>query len=688
MKNIFLTLSLITTVNATSAFADSKYCVDDGQQDGTSFLTLISKEDGHKLKRSYAPNDLVKVPNDLIWNKSGSKELLRKDALQAFIAMTTAAKANDVTIKIYSGYRSFDSQCSTYASKFPKFKDKFKTEAELSAYVQSISAIPGRSEHQLGATFDLVYPSLGPTLSYPDIKERCPQNKCKEYEWLLNNAHNFGIAMSYPRFSKNLKDETNPITQYNFEPWHWRYVGVESATELFKISQDIGRRLSVLEYAKYKKGLLTFEQLQNPESYLKNRTPQSVTQEIVIGMGGDVSLSRPGSDKLQATGSTFDTFKTWDQMTVGLKTMTAGNDLNFMNLESVVSAKTNVEMPIIEGKKFPQKSHPAGVEYLVNNVGFNMISSANNHAYDYDQLGLDETVRHLKDIQARAGKPVYLSGVGTLDETLRPQIMIVNGLKIAYVAIGMKGDDRPHWEKSWMPSPYRNGMLSVRMCTNGVVEKAMVPCPEYADLKLILQNLASTPADLRIVSIHEGMELSVYLKNGSTPDNDKAETKDGLQRQRSENRNVEAKFNLIKSYGIDLVIGHHTHNVRPIEYDGKSFAAYSLGNLLFLGGKNYSSNDFPLWNRFGLFVKNYYSFVNGKLQLAASQIIPTKNSHISPTYWDALNANKYIDFLNAAGQKSLGPKAVWYTSLNNGTAVYCVPGVEKGQKALALCPQM
>ena len=491
--------------------------------------------------------------------------------------------------------------------------------------------------------------------------------------------------MSYPRYSKDLKVETNPITEYNFEPWHWRYVGVEAATEIYKISQDIGRRLSVIEYAKFKKGLLTFENLQNPDSYLKKRTPQSV-QEIVIGMGGDVSLSRPASDKLEATGASFNSFTTWEQMTNGLKKMTAGNDFNFMNLESVVSTKTNAQMPIIEGKKWPQKSHPAGVEYLVNQVGFNMISSANNHAYDYDQLGIDETVANLKDIQSRAGKQIYLSGVGTLDETLQPRVMEVNGLRIAFVAVGMKGDDRPHWEKSWYPNTDRNGMLSVRMCKNGVVEKAMVPCPEYADLKIILENLAKTPADLRIVSIHEGMELSVYTKNGSAPDNDSAETKDGKQRQRSENRNIEAKIALIKSYGVDLVIGHHTHNVRPLSYNGKSFAAYSLGNLLFLGGKNYSTNEFPLWNRFGLFVKNYYSFVDGKLTLSASQIIPTKNSHISPTYWDAPTANRYVDFLNAASKKSLGAEAIEFKSLNDGTAVFCVPGIEKGAKASVLCP--
>lgn len=680
MRHLVLTISLISYFGLPlNAVAGSRYCIDDGKQDGHSYLAQVSKEESHKLMRAYAPRDLVSVPKDLTWNKSGTTEQLRKEVLAAFIEMTEEAKKSSVTLKIYSGYRSFDQQCSTYSSKFAKFKDRFKTEEELTQYVQSVSAIPGRSEHQLGATFDLVYPSLGATLSYPDIKDRCPNNKCKEYEWLLNNAHNFGFAMSYPRLSKNLNIEGNEITQYNFEPWHWRYIGIESAQELFKITQQIDRRISIIEYIKYKNNELTYDQLQNPQI---SRVPQSVDHEIVIGMGGDVSLSQPGSMKLDPTGSSFGgKFMTWQQMGVGLKKMTEGNDLNFMNLESVVSEKL---LTAIEGKKYSQKSHPNGVDYLVNEVGFNMISSANNHAYDYDQTGIDETLSHLKNIQAKSKRPLYLSGIGRLDETLNPQIIEINGLRIAYVAVGMKGDDRPHWESSWRPTKDTNGMLSVRQCVKGI-EKAMIPCPEYGDLKQVLENLKNTAADLRILSIHEGMELSVYTKNGSAPDDDSKETKDGKQRQRSENRNIEAKMNLIKSYDIDLTIGHHTHNVRPIEYNGKSLTLYSLGNLLFLGGRNYSTNEYPLWNRFGLFVKNYYSYTNGKLQLSASQIIPTKNSHISPTYWEADKANEFVNFLNTASRKSLGTNGVQYKSLNDGTAIFCVPDVEKGAKAAAIC---
>jgi hypothetical protein len=50
-----------------------------------------------------------------------------------------------------------------------------------------------------------------------------PNDKTEEYKWLLDNAHKYGFILSYP------KDDT----YYIFEPWHWRYVGVELATKLY-----------------------------------------------------------------------------------------------------------------------------------------------------------------------------------------------------------------------------------------------------------------------------------------------------------------------------------------------------------------------------------------------------------------------------------------------------------------------
>ncbi len=675
MKHIYFTLILAFSLQANSG---SKVCVDDGQLSGDDFLTEVSKEPSHKLRRDYEPKDLISVPRQFVLNASGSGERLRKDVLSALTSMLRAAKSENLTLKMYSGYRSFDQQCSTYSSKFRKFQSKFKSELELKNYVDSISATPGRSEHQLGATFDLVYSSIGNKLVYPDIGNRCPDNKCKEYEWLLNNAYKFGFAMSYPRLGSK---DFNPITKYNFEPWHWRFVGVDAALEMQTLSKELGRTISIIEYIQFLKKEILFDDLKNPQTRNPAAARTESVQEVVIGAGGDVSLSRPGSDKLDAGGSTFNKFYTWDEMTVNLEKMTAGNDLNFLNLESVVSDKA---LKAIDGKKFPQKSHPEGVQHLVHKVGFNMISTANNHAYDYSDAGIEETLNHL--IKIRNTSKMHMSGIGNLQETLHPEIIEIQGLRIAFLAVGMKGDDRPEWEQKWRPATDKPGMLSVRHCEDNSIEKAMKPCTQYGDLKRALENLKKTPADFRIVSIHEGMELSVFTKNGSKPEDDTQQTKNKQQRQRSENRNVEAKFNLIKSYGVDLILGHHSHNVRPVEFNNQTLSFYGLGNLLFLGGKNYSSDEFPVWNQYGLFAKNYYSVVNGKLKLSAVQVIPLKNNHISPTFWTPEKANQYIDYLNAASQKSFGNASVQFKSLNDGTAVYCVSGIEKGAKAAEMCP--
>lgn len=670
MNKTVLILALLTV---TSDFAQSSVCQDDGATSSHENLVNVSKDD-EKLKRSFVPQNLKTVPQALVKNASGINERLRQDVLESLIKMISSAQVSGVVLKIYSGYRSYDQQCSTYASKFDKFRSRFNSDLELLKYVQSISAVPGRSEHQLGTSVDLVYPSTGYKLIFPDILNRCAENLCREYKWLLDQAHNFGFAMSYPRYGK---EDFNPITKYSFEPWHWRFVGIDAAQEIYSLSIKLNRRISIIEYIRLKNKKLSLEQLKNSTA----REPSSTdVQELVIGMGGDVSLSRPGSDRLDPNGSSFNRFYTWEQMTKDLEKMTEGNDLNFMNLESVVSDQS---LEVISGKKYPQKSHPEGVKHLINKVGFNLISTANNHAYDYSDAGISETLNHLAKIKSRT--KVAISGLGTLKETLEPEIIEINGYTVAFIALGMKGDDRPDWESRWRPTLTESGMLSVRHCADNTFEKALTPCRQYGDLQKALENLKATKADLRIVSIHEGMELSVYTKNGSQPDDDRSQTTNGQQRQRSENRNLEAKFDLIKSYGVDLIVGHHSHNARPVEHNKNTLAFYGLGNLLFLGGKNYSTDSYPLWNQFGLFAKSYYSMIEGQAQLSAVQIVFLKNNHIQPTFWDSKKVSQFTDYLNQASFKSMGTNGIQFKVKADGTAVYCIDKVKKGKKAKVLC---
>lgn len=665
-------------IHSANTYAVSA-CKDDGPiADGSGFLTNVTKRPGEKLKSQFQPADLRVIPSQFVKNTSGATERLRQEALQQLIKMLTAAHEQGHQIKVYSAYRSFQQQCGAYDSKFRNFKSKIQNslkpgqdlQTELTKYVNQVSATPGRSEHQLGTAFDLVYPSLNHKLVYPDIQNRCAGNLCAEYKWLLENAHQYGFALSYPRMS-GTGSENNTVTGYIFEPWHWRYIGRENAEELIRLSIEKGQRISIQEYIDIKTKLVS-------------RNPASQSEEIVIGMGGDVSLSKPGSTQLAANGSVFNKFYTWEQMTTGLQPLTANNDFNFMNLESVVSTKNLLP---IEGKKWPQKSHPQGILHLIKNLGFNLISTANNHAYDYDQQGLEETLSHLEQISAQLDFPIAYSGVGFLNETLEPIIMEKNGIKIAFAAIGMKGDDRPHWEKSWSPTPNKVGMLSIRICKDGSVEKPLKPCQPYGDLVNVLEKLKAAQADLKILSVHDGMELSVYTRNGQKPDTDAIPEKGQKQRQRSENRNIEAKFQLIQSYGIDLIIGHHSHNVRPIHFNQKSLSFFGLGNLLFLGGKNYSTNQFPMWNRFGLFAKTYYNknVKTQTLELSAIQLIPLKNIHISPRLWSAEESHGFIDHINRINKISFPDMKIQFKKHSDGTGVYCLPNVQKGPRARLLC---
>jgi D-alanyl-D-alanine carboxypeptidase len=83
-----------------------------------------------------------------------------------------------------------------------------------SGTANSFSADQGYSEHQLGTAVDFTTPAIGAVLTGFD--------KTASYQWLQANAYKYGFVLSYPKGNG----------YFVFEPWHWRYVGVELATFL------------------------------------------------------------------------------------------------------------------------------------------------------------------------------------------------------------------------------------------------------------------------------------------------------------------------------------------------------------------------------------------------------------------------------------------------------------------------
>ena len=121
-------------------------------------------------------------------------------------------KARVPNLLIQSAYRSKDDQKELYFNRVNEYLAQGKTQEEAEFLPEQTINKPKASEHNLGLAVDFNY------VNY-DFE------KTKEYAWLLENAENYGFILRYPK-------EKEKITQVVFEPWHWRYVGVEHAKKI------------------------------------------------------------------------------------------------------------------------------------------------------------------------------------------------------------------------------------------------------------------------------------------------------------------------------------------------------------------------------------------------------------------------------------------------------------------------
>lgn len=160
------------------------------------------------LNENFVPSDLDKINNRYILE--GRKEqYFHGDALEFLEDMVKDARNDDIDLYIISGYRSFDSQTEL----------KGQHTQVYGSGANAFSADQGYSEHQLGTAVDFSTPEING--AYESFA------KTEAYEWLLKNAYKYGFILSYT--------ENNSF--YVFEPWHWRFVGVELARDLHKNDQ-------------------------------------------------------------------------------------------------------------------------------------------------------------------------------------------------------------------------------------------------------------------------------------------------------------------------------------------------------------------------------------------------------------------------------------------------------------------
>ena len=146
------------------------------------------------------------------------------EAKEQLDIMFKAAKADlKKELVAFSSFRSYSYQSKLYTSS---------VEAEGEEYTSLYNAEPGHSEHQTGLAFD-----IGGEMKYW-MDEAFADTI--EGIWLRDNAHKHGFILRYP------KDKTS-ITGYGFEPWHFRYVGNDHATYIFKNNLTLEEYLLEIE---------------------------------------------------------------------------------------------------------------------------------------------------------------------------------------------------------------------------------------------------------------------------------------------------------------------------------------------------------------------------------------------------------------------------------------------------------
>lgn len=166
-----------------------------------SLLVLCNKY--YYLSSSYTPKDLVSVASKN--TRNGAK--LRKEANEAFKRLCADAEKDGIEIRITTAYRSYSFQKTLY-TRYVNNDGK--------AAADTYSARPGYSEHQTGLSMDLggKSPSGVWDLSYFDGTEA--------FDWMQEHAVEYGFILRFP-------EDKVDITGYQYEPWHYRYVGEEVA---------------------------------------------------------------------------------------------------------------------------------------------------------------------------------------------------------------------------------------------------------------------------------------------------------------------------------------------------------------------------------------------------------------------------------------------------------------------------
>ncbi len=191
----------------TRFFFDSIYfkelCPDADPKQDKSYENVSRRT---SVPLDYIPSDLIRLPRTV---RTIGVMCLSKEPSKRLDEMFADAKTENLDLAVFSAYRSANTQRLLTA-----YYLKTMGQGGLAGVAES-----GHSEHQLGTTVDIT----GKSIKYAGPSQLF--GTAKEGKWLFENSYKYGFIMSYPKGKQQ-------DTGYIYEPWHFRYVGVDTAKDI------------------------------------------------------------------------------------------------------------------------------------------------------------------------------------------------------------------------------------------------------------------------------------------------------------------------------------------------------------------------------------------------------------------------------------------------------------------------
>lgn len=200
--------------------------------DSGSGIEVVGSRDDWRLILANKNSPLPEGYTPELVTLADSSLQMQTEAAAAFDEMRQAANATGLHLMACSTYRSVERQTELYDAEVQKWIGKGYAEADAREKAATVVMIPGCSEHNTGLAVDVG------SVTNQRVEEDFEDEP--EFDWLQEHAAEYGFILRYP-------SDKQAITGVSYEPWHYRYVGVENAKAIKESGLCLEEYLGLLQ---------------------------------------------------------------------------------------------------------------------------------------------------------------------------------------------------------------------------------------------------------------------------------------------------------------------------------------------------------------------------------------------------------------------------------------------------------